>query len=633
MNREMKMADEELRRYECIVSNSQDLMALLDRDFFCLAANKAFAQAFGMTCQQIVGNRQPELFETTHFRRSIRTRLQHCLAGNEVRHSEWFDFPTTGLRYIDIAYTPFFGPDDEMQGFVAIGRDITERKRAEDALEKKEERARTLINSAPAVIGYVDKDLLYQQVNRPFLESYGVTEREIIGTPVAALIGPENFNESQGFIEKVLEGREVTFDIRRTVKDLGLRDLNVNFVPDVDEKGQVAGFYFRTQDVTESKQMDAQLQHAQRMESVGTLAGGVAHNFNNLLQVIMGNVSLLLREMDESHPHHGTLNTILDRLNSGSELASQLLGYARGGKYHTAVTNLNVLLVNVVRVMAPIHKEISINQRLESGLWNTKADAGQIEQVVMNVFVNACQAMPNGGEIIVKSINVTLGDTFSKLHDVKPGQYVKLSVADNGTGMNQETLSKVFDPFFTTKEIARGSGLGLASAFGIIKNHGGFISVDSEMGRGTTFDIYLPATEERIVALDGAEELERKGSGTILFVDDDEGVASVGRSMLEVLGYDPWIAHSGSEAVKLYSENQDNIDLVILDMIMPTMSGGQVYGKLKEMDPNVKVILSSGFSIEDEARKIMARGCDGFIQKPFSAKILSERIHGVLNRE
>jgi CheY-like chemotaxis protein len=249
----------------------------------------------------------------------------------------------------------------------------------------------------------------------------------------------------------------------------------------------------------------------------------------------------------------------------------------------------------------------------------------QIEQVLLNLFINAADAMPGGGDLVLRTTNVTHLNMGGRLYDPKPGNYALLDVIDNGIGMDRATMARVFEPFFTTKEMGRGTGLGLASAYGIIKGHGGYIEVDSEKGKGTTFSVYLPASEVKAGGAPETRKTALTGKGTILLVDDDGTILEVGGMMLQRLGYDVIEARSGKEAVAFYREKQQTIDLVILDMIMPELGGGPTFDQLKQINPEVKVLLSSGYSREGQANEILARGCRGFIQKPFTMEELSQK--------
>ncbi len=379
------------------------------------------------------------------------------------------------------------------------------------------------------------------------------------------------------------------------------------------------------------EQLEAQLHHAQKMEAIGTLAGGIAHDFNNLLMAIQGRASLMLVNKDSTHPDFENLRGIEDHVGSAAGLTRQLLGFARGGKYEVKPTDLNGLIKKENQMFGRTKKEISIKEQYEETLWVVEVDRGQIQQVLLNLYVNAWQAMPEGGNLHVKTRNMILDTNCRKPYPVKPGKYVEISVADTGVGMDKQTRERMFDPFFTTKEMGRGTGLGLASAYGIIKNHGGFIDVSSEKGHGTTFSVYLPASEKKVLENRKPEgDTLKKGAGTVLLVDDEEIIIEVSEQLLKRLGYNVLTALNGKEAIKAYQENRDRIDIVVLDMIMPEMGGGETYDGIKKMNPNVKVLLSSGYSLDGRATEILDRGCNGFIQKPFNLEGLSRKLREIL---
>jgi len=294
---------------------------------------------------------------------------------------------------------------------------------------------------------------------------------------------------------------------------------------------------------------------------------------------------------------------------------------------------LNQLVDETSETFSRTKKEITIRRELAEDLFAIEADQGQIEQVLLNLFVNGADAMSGGGDLILKTMNTTHDDMKGKLYDPKPGNYVLLTVTDTGIGMDRDIMERIFDPFFTTKEMGRGTGLGLASAYGIIKGHGGYIEVDSKKGQGATFRIYLPASGKKVQkAVKTADQLI-KGTGTVLLVDDEEVILEVGKELLEGMGYRVLTAKDGKEAVEAYKKNRDEIDIVLLDMVMPNMGGGEAYDRMKEINPDIKALLSSGFSIDGEASEILERGCNGFIQKPFSMKELSGRIRNILEKK
>jgi two-component system cell cycle sensor histidine kinase/response regulator CckA len=292
-----------------------------------------------------------------------------------------------------------------------------------------------------------------------------------------------------------------------------------------------------------------------------------------------------------------------------------------------------MVLKNSYEIFAPTHKDMSISRSLQEGIWPVEVDRKQIEQVLLNLFINSCQAMPEGGDLYLETQNVVLCDLDVKPYGVQPGRYVKISVTDTGTGMDESTRARIFEPFFTTKRPGKGTGLGLASVYGIMNNHGGFITVQSELGKGATFTLYLPASQkEAIVEEKPPEEKVLTGRETILVVDDEKSNATVMREILESLGYRVLIAGSGQEAVAVYMEKRKVVDLVLLDMIMPGMGGGRTFDALRAVDPGVKVILSSGYSAEGEARQILDRGCNGFIQKPFRIADITGMIRKVIEK-
>ncbi|MBW1840636.1 MAG: response regulator [Deltaproteobacteria bacterium] len=386
-------------------------------------------------------------------------------------------------------------------------------------------------------------------------------------------------------------------------------------------------------DVTDRKRMEVQLQQAQKMEAIGTLAGGIAHDFNNLLMGIQGRTSLMLMGADADHPHVEHLRGIEEYIRSAADLNNQLLGFASSRKYEVRLTDINALATKSVRMFGRTRKEINIREKLDENLRPAKVDRVQIEQVLLNLFVNAWHSMPGGGDLIVQTKNETVDEYSAKFYHVNPGKYVKISVIDTGVGMDEATQKRIFDPFFTTKKMGRGTGLGLASAYGIIKNHAGFINVNSEPGKGTTFNVSLPASEKKVMDEKTLPENILKGSETVLLVDDEEIIIDVGQQVLTKLGYTVMTANSGKEAIVTYEENKDKIDLVILDMIMPEMDGGSTFDKLKEIDPEIRVLLSSGYSINGQADEILNRGCNGFIQKPFSMTALSKKIREILDKK
>jgi CheY-like chemotaxis protein len=302
------------------------------------------------------------------------------------------------------------------------------------------------------------------------------------------------------------------------------------------------------------------------------------------------------------------------------------------GAYEIKPIDLNQLVEETAETFGRIKKQIVIHTEFAADLFPVEADRGQIEQILLNLFVNAAEAMPDGGDLTLKTMNTTRDAIADKFYDPQSENYVLLMVTDSGMGMDEETMEHIFDPFFTTKPMGQGTGLGLASAYNIIKGHDGYIEVESTQGYRTTFRIYLPASEKAVEKVITPIEELIKGTETVLMVDDEEAVLEAGKDLLEALGYTVLIAKDGKEGIHVYRTNQNDIDLVLLDIVMPGMGGGKVYDRLKEINPEIKVILSSGYSMGGAVTDILNLGCHGFIQKPFTMRELSGKIREVLDR-
>ena len=379
------------------------------------------------------------------------------------------------------------------------------------------------------------------------------------------------------------------------------------------------------------KKLEGQLMRAQRLEAIGTLAGGIAHDFNNLMMGIQGCTSIMLDDMDASHPHCELLTNIERQIRSGAQLTAQLLGYARKGRYVIRPLDLNRLVANFAETFARTRKNIIVHYDLEENLQAVYGDQGQLEQVLMNLLVNASDAMPAGGELLLKTRNVSRSELAETVYQPISGPHVELTVSDTGVGMDPDIQERIFEPFFTTKEIGRGTGLGLASVYGIIKGHNGTIDVRSQKGGGTTFTILLPAEMEADASQAVAPPTKiHHGKGVVLVVEDEEIVLKVGLEYLRRMGYTVLGASNGQTALDIFRAERSRIDLVILDMIMPGMGGGEVFAHLKRIKPDVKVLISSGCDIDDYVGAVIEKGCNGFIQKPYTMEELAGRLNDIL---
>ncbi len=499
-------------------------------------------------------------------------------------------------------------------------------------LQLSERRYQYLVKNSPDIIYTVDLDGSFTYVNPAWERILGHSAEMVIGRTFADFALQEVAEECLNILKKVEKQGVTISDASCPLvhKDGSSRLFSMSGAPNLDATGKVVGMVGMFRDITEQKKLEAQLAQAQKMEAIGTLAGGIAHDFNNLLMGIQGRTSLMFLNIDRDHFHYEHLKGIENIVESGANLTKQLLGFARGGKYEVKPTDVNTLIDKTARMFGRTRKEIMIHTDFDGEIWTVEADRGQIEQVMLNLYVNAWHAMPEGGTLLLRTKNTHLRHEEALPFGIEPGLYVNITIKDTGMGMDNETLKRIFEPFFTTKEMSRGTGLGLASAYGIIKNHGGIIDVSSEKGRGTTFSIFLPRSEKDVQEKIASPATLSLGTESILLVDDEEMIIEVGQEILREMGYNVYLARTGREAVEVYKNNKQEIDMVILDMIMPDMGGGETYDKIKEIHPEVKVLLSSGYSIEGQASEILARGCNGFIQKPFSAKQLSQTIRQVL---
>jgi len=512
-------------------------------------------------------------------------------------------------------------------------------KESQNALRESDKRYRSLFDNIRDFIYTHDLEGRFLTINRSAAQTIGYTPRELIGLPISDLMLAEHRRafldeylpqiKEQGFFNGVTQylakdGEKHYIEYRSLmVKQEGQEPYVSGIGRDITDRILSQG---------EVKKLERQLQQAQKMEAIGTLAGGIAHDFNNLLMGILGNTSLMLLDMDENHPQYERLKVIERHVRLGADLTKQLLGFARGGKYEAKPTDLNELVKKSVGMFGRTKKEITIHTKFVENVWTVELDRGQIEHVLLNLYVNAWQAMPGPGQLYIETENIVLDEHYVKPYEVTPGRYVRLSITDTGVGMDKPTQRRIFEPFFTTKEMGRGTGLGLASVYGIIKNHGGYINVYSEKNEGTIFRIYLPASDKDVPESTSFPEALLKGTETLLLVDDEDIIIEVGKQMLESLGYEVLLAKSGGEAIDLYTKNRDKVDMVILDMIMPEMGGGETYDRLKAINPTIKVLLSSGYSINEKADAILKQGCNGFIQKPFDLRKLSRKIRSVLNK-
>ena len=544
--------------------------------------------------------------------------------GNE----KWVEAVGTGVH--------FQGSDGDM---VSI-RDITERKRMEQSLLESEQRLKLVTDNVPALIGKVDKNYRYQFVNKNYEEWFGIKREAVIGKQVKDLLPHEAYEFSLPFIDRALAGNEVHYESKMRLPNGIVKYLSNHLVPDRSSTDEVTGYYVLVSDITERKlaeeerkRAESQLQQAQKMEAIGTLAGGIAHDFNNLLTGILGHANLLRLNHQPDTPVYEAAKTIERAAERASELTQQLLGFARRGKYQIQSVNIHEQIQEVIRLLGrTIDKRICVSQRFIPGTPLIKGDPGQLQQVLMNLAINARDAMESGGELSFETAIVNIDEGYCQTHmEAKVGRYLLIAVTDTGHGIPAEQLGRIFEPFYTTKAPGKGSGMGLAMVYGIVKNHEGFVNVYSEVGHGTTFKIYLPLEESATRATEKPdEEGAMPGTGRILLIDDEEMVRGLAAEMLIHLGYEVVTADDGEQGVRIYRGADQTFDLVIIDMIMPKLGGRDCFRELKKINPHIKAILSTGYGINGKAQEILDDGVRGFIQKPYRIDQLGRIVKQVL---
>jgi CheY-like chemotaxis protein/signal transduction histidine kinase len=527
---------------------------------------------------------------------------------------------------------------------------IRENRKVSARLEASERRYRYMVNNSPDLIYTLDAKGCFSFINNEFEQVLGYSQAELFGRPFKTIVYPDDLKVCEcgalAGAQEPEEGGGLQVRLKKAPAKRGGGCLYSDFVsvelkattmyfPDDDAQSEVfTGTYGVARDVTERNSLHAQLHQAQKMEAIGTLAGGIAHDFNNILMGIQGYTSLVRTTLEPSTPEYRKLGCVDDYVNSGSDMTRQLLGFAQKTDHELCLMNINYILKMSAKMFGRTKKSIVIRQNLQKDLWSCEVDEGQIKQVLLNLYVNAWQAMPGGGHIYIKTENVNVARSkYVELGLPRPGRYVRTSVVDSGVGMDKATIERIFDPFFTTKQLGGGTGLGLATAYGIIKSHGGAFRVLSKKDEGSSFIFYLPAKLSKF----SRKKLDREkpeiisGRGTILLVDDEQGVIEVCSEMIESLGYSVKAVTSGLEAVDFMTEKGGEIDLVILDMVMPEMNGFETFERIKSIVPDAKVLISSGYSKKDDLVDILDSNLENFIQKPYGMAMLSEKINTVFD--
>ena len=495
-----------------------------------------------------------------------------------------------------------------------------EKRQAEDKLKESEERFRTIFETARDMIFLKDRELKYTLVNPSIQTLYEKEITDFLGKTDETIFGDKE-SEARNWEENaVLNGNTMEMEEIRTISGTR-RTFHTVMVPMSGSTGEITGICGISRDITATKHLEAQLIQAQKMEAIGTLAGGISHDFNNLLQAILGYTQMMMMDKPDDHPDMSKLEEIEGATKRASDLIQQLLTFSRKVESKLRPVDLNTQVQQVSKLLnRTIPKMIEIRLQLADEVSAINADPGQLEQVMLNIGVNARDAMPDGGKLIISSANVHLDEAFCRNHfELSPGQYVMLSIKDTGIGMDQMTLERVFEPFYSTKPTGQGTGLGLAMAYGIVKNHNGSILCESRKGSGTEFKIYLPAIEGNAGKKEKVIRAEPpKGNGeTILVIDDEFVLRKLITQVLTLHNYNVLTSKNGEEGIEVYKTKQDQISLVILDMIMPGMGGKNCMKEILKIDPHANIFIASGYTSNDTRYEIEQNGARGFIRKPY----------------
>jgi PAS domain S-box-containing protein len=623
-------------KYQALVEQSLQGLVVI-QDFRIVFANPALGDILGYSVEELLSLSSEKVQELVHpdDRKAVWERFKERLEskGEPARYefkaikkdgtASWLEMLASRIEYRG-------GPAVQ-----AIFLDITERKRAEQALRESEERYRLHFEHVNDCIYSYDSNYCVTSVSPSVERLLGYRPEELIGRNFGELnvLAPEYFEKALEEAGRVFAGERIISSEYEFITKEGKRRLGSVSGAPLMRDGKVIAVVSVARDITDRKQLERQLMQAQKMESIGTLAGGIAHDFNNLLGGILGYASFMKTKLSKEHEFFNYVNTIERSASRAAELTGQLLAFARGGKYEAKIINLTTVIHDVLEIIGrTFDKSIVIEAHLCESLPTVEADAAQMQQVLMNLCVNARDAMPNGGKLIIETGAVVLTEEYLNTHaDARPGAYVILSVTDTGIGMDSATMQRVFEPFFTTKEEGKGTGLGLSMVYGVVKNHGGYINVYSEVGEGSTFKIYLPVSGKMEAKDPAGCEPPLKGNELILVVDDEDSIRALAKDILENYGYRVIVAENGEEAVRIYQELLDQIDLTILDMIMPRMNGRETFLNLKKLNPAVRTLLSTGYSQNGKAKEILDSGVMGFLQKPYHAEALLSKVRTVLD--
>jgi len=632
---DLQEREEQLRLF---VEYAPAALAMFDREMRYLSVSRRWRADHGLGDRELRGVSHYEVF------RELPERWQAAhrrgLAGEVLREDDdCFERVDGTVQSVAWQVRPWHDPRGEIGGIVIFTEDITERKRVQETLRISEERLRLAVRVAAMGVWELQ---LPERVVTWSLEIF-----DIFGVPAdspqpsfedaARFTHPDDRSRVEEQIVLLLAGKPIQVTYRIIRPDGELRWIEISAQAEFDASGQPVRSIGVIRDVTESRQLEAQFRQAQKMEAVGRLSGGVAHDFNNILMIITGYGDLLKEQLGSDERLRPMIEAILSAANRAASLTHQLLAFSRKQILAPEVLDLNSILADLGKMLPRlIGEDIDLEIIPGNGLGRVMADASQIQQVVMNLVVNARDAMPEGGRLTIETANAEWDDKHGREYGIeaKPGSFVLLSVADNGIGMDRETRAHLFEPFFTTKDVNKGTGLGLSIVYGVVKQSGGFIWVDSEPGQGTTFKIYLPRIEEKetIISATRVSPKSYRGSETILLVEDEPGVREAISHFLRAQGYTVLEANNPSTALEIAQEQSKRIHLLLTDMIMPEMNGRDLAKRLTATRPEMGVLYISGYIDRGIAGGTNIDAEMNFLQKPFGFDVLGRKLRDIPDR-
>ena len=627
-----------------------DAVIAVNRQGVIIQANSQTETLFAYTRDELIGQKiemlVPERQRPEHDRHReqfhSKPKIRRMGSGLDLygRRRDGSEFP------VEISLSPIATGDGTV--VLSVIRDISDRKHIEEELRRAHEeldrrktrelrdsqnRLALIVDSSQDAIIGKNLDGIVTHWNKGAEQMYGYTALEMIGRPISTLAPKERADEIPAILENIRNGRRVEyFESVRVTKDNRSLNVSISVSPIYDSEGKIVGASTIARDITAQKKAEEQLRQSQKMEAVGRLAGGVAHDFNNLLGIVTACSELLRSRVDQESLEY--IDNIREAAKRGASLTRQLLAFSRRQPVQAQLLDLNERLKDVMKLLRPLmgdDVEIVLLPRPATAI--VEADPGQLDQIVMNLAVNARDAMPRGGKLVIETAVFDFDESFAREHpSIVVGRYVMLAVSDNGTGMDEETRTHIFEPFFTTKEMGKGSGLGLATVYGIVKQFGGHVWVYSEPGHGTTFKIYLPSAEHKVGSAPEKQEEElppRRDGVTLLLAEDDPIMRRLTRKMLEAHGYQVLEAEDGKSALQMISSHSGTINLILTDVVMKGMNGPELVLRLTESHPEMKVVYMSGYTGELVAN----HGLDGgirLLEKPFTRADLLKTIDEVL---